>query len=68
MPRYDYTCRDCGLDQERVHAMLAPVPRCQACGGVLKKVFRPTHFNMQGGGAGQDDPHLQYQFKHLYHD
>jgi putative FmdB family regulatory protein len=39
MPTYDYRCDDCAHTFEAFHAMGAPKPSCETCGGATSRVL-----------------------------
>ncbi|MDA8173850.1 MAG: hypothetical protein M0018_04570 [Nitrospiraceae bacterium] len=51
MPIYEYQCTACGQKTEALQKFSdAPLERCNACGGKLKKLLSNTSFVLKGTG------------------
>ena len=56
MPVYEYRCRACGHDLERVQPMGADVPGpCPGCGGELRRRYSRVAVKFQGWGFSKTD-------------
>lgn len=56
MPLYEYRCRDCGHDLERVQPMGAGPPgACPECGGELRRRYSRVAVRFQGWGFSTTD-------------
>lgn len=51
MPLYEYQCNACGTNVDIRHGMKEkPTDACAACGGELRRVFRPAGIVFKGSG------------------
>ncbi len=51
MPIYEYRCRACGHEFERMQKVDARPPRgCPQCAGKVEKLISRTSFQLKGGG------------------
>jgi putative FmdB family regulatory protein len=51
VPIYEYRCDDCGVSHEIFQKMSdQPLEKCEACGGVLRKVLHPVAIHFKGSG------------------
>ena len=51
MPVYEYRCKKCGHQFERVQKMSEPpVRRCEQCGGVVVKLISSSGIMFKGSG------------------
>lgn len=51
MPTYEYQCEQCHRTFEvRQRITEAPLTRCEACGGTLKRLLAPAPFILKGEG------------------
>lgn len=56
MPIYTYRCRQCGHEFDRLQNISdAPVAKCEACGGPVKRVFHPVGIIFKGSGFYKTD-------------
>lgn len=57
MPIYEYVCRKCGNELEKLQKLSdAPLTGCPACGeGALKRKVSPAGFRLAGGGWYETD-------------
>jgi putative FmdB family regulatory protein len=50
MPLYEFKCRSCEHVFEHRISLGDPFPSCEACGGLVKKVFHPAPIIFKGSG------------------
>ena len=51
MPVYEYRCKKCGYEFERVQKLSeSPVRRCERCGGAVTKLISPSGLMFKGTG------------------
>ncbi|NTU43545.1 MAG: zinc ribbon domain-containing protein [Nitrospirales bacterium] len=51
MPIYEYQCLECGKSHEIIQKFSdAPMEKCPACGGQMKKLISNTSFVLKGTG------------------
>ncbi len=51
MPLYEYRCRRCGTEIEKIQKFSdPPLTRCEACGGKLEQVISAPAIQFQGTG------------------
>jgi putative FmdB family regulatory protein len=56
VPTYQYTCTECGEPVEALQKFTdAPLTKCAACGGRLRKVFSPVGIVFKGSGFYRTD-------------
>src|ERR1700689_1213391 len=56
MPTYEYVCRSCGEQLEKVQAFTdAPLTTCPSCEGELRKVFGNVGIVFKGSGFYKTD-------------
>ena len=56
MPTYEYACTKCGESLEAVQSFSdAPLTKCPACKGKLRKVFSPVGVVFKGSGFYKTD-------------
>lgn len=56
MPTYQYVCTSCAQPLEAVQSFTdAPLTRCPACSGVLRKVFSSVGVVFKGSGFYRND-------------
>ncbi|HTR68996.1 MAG TPA: FmdB family zinc ribbon protein [Mycobacteriales bacterium] len=56
MPTYEYACTKCGETLEAVQSFSdAPLTKCPACKGKLRKVFSPVGVVFKGSGFYKTD-------------
>jgi len=56
VPTYQYSCTDCGEQEEAVQKFTdAPLSVCGTCGGRLRKVFSPVGIVFKGSGFYRTD-------------
>ena len=51
MPLYEYRCRKCGAQIEKIQKFSAsPLGTCQACGGQLERLLSTSSIRFKGSG------------------
>ena len=51
MPIYEYRCRECGREFEKLQKVTdEPVTTCETCGGAVDKLWSRTGFQFKGEG------------------
>lgn len=50
MPIYEYSCKSCGHDFEKLQKISAPTPDCPECGQEVAKKVSKTSFQLKGSG------------------
>lgn len=55
MPLYDFTCPNCGHEEECLQARSQPAPECEKCGTVMRRNgVQLTGFHLKGDGWAKD--------------
>jgi len=54
MPIYEYACKECGHEFERLVKMSAQPPPCPECGAEVRKKVSASGFILKGGGWYKD--------------
>ena len=54
MPIYEYVCRACGEEFEKILRFSDPAPVCPACAGEVEKKISLSAFHLKGGGWYSD--------------
>lgn len=57
MPVYEYRCRDCEAEHDRLvsHARADTPEPCEACGGALQRRFSRVGVKLEGWGFARND-------------
>jgi len=51
MPTYEYRCKKCGNEFEKVQRITeAPIGRCKKCRGVVERLISQSTFVLKGSG------------------
>lgn len=51
MPLYEYRCRKCGTQVEKIQKFSdPPLETCEKCGGKLERLLSPPAFQFKGSG------------------
>jgi len=51
MPTYEYRCKKCGNEFEKVQRITeAPIERCKKCRGVVERLISQSTFVLKGQG------------------
>lgn len=50
MPIYEYHCQTCGTFEVNQRITAAPLRRCPACNGKVRKLISSTSFQLKGSG------------------
>lgn len=54
MPIYEYVCKACGEEFERIVGFSDPAPPCPTCEGAVEKKISLSAFHLKGGGWYSD--------------
>ncbi len=57
MPVYEYVCRDCGAESDRIvpHAEADAAGPCPSCGGTRRRRFSRVAVKLEGWGFSRTD-------------
>lgn len=50
MPTYEYSCKTCGTYDVEQRITAPALPRCEKCGGEVKRLISRSSFALRGGG------------------
>jgi putative FmdB family regulatory protein len=50
MPTYEYSCKSCGTYDVEQRITAPALPRCEKCGGEVKRLISRSSFALRGGG------------------
>ncbi len=54
MPIYEYVCKACAAEFEKIIGFSDPAPSCPACEGAVEKKISLSAFHLKGGGWYSD--------------
>lgn len=54
MPMYEYKCKECSVEVEKLQGYDDPPPKCEKCKKVMVRKISRTSFQLKGGGWYKD--------------
>lgn len=55
MPIYEFVCKRCETETEKLLKMSDPNPKCEKCGEEMEKKVSQTSFSLKGSGWYKTD-------------